>query len=477
MNTLEHIVKFFIYKSIISVTLLVSVLFMNSVFAEDELPATTDAPVEVVATVAPATTSPEVTNAALEVLKERQEQIKETFESSDIEKEEAVAQSDLEIVQLEKKTLEEINSEIETEVLQLQQQIAEQESLKTSLSLAEQKNSESEAKVAELENAQKELQKELEIRNLLLTKNQEDIDLLEQEEALKEYALEQNLELQKALQEKTKEENSKKVWIFLMTTLFFLIIYIIRIVVAKKISENKLTAKKYAHKFAAFDIISFLGYLGFLVWFLFYLKPEMVVYLLFLVGAIVIVVQEYIFSVVSSIFIIQTYQVGARIRFDGEEGIIEGMNLLKISIRTIDNIGTNMQELRIIPNSQFMKKEVTILPRGEIEKTSFRVVLPNDLSINQPVFIKNVEEEILQKNITVKSVNEITDKEYFYEIDFSFMNTGQPVIEIFWYETREKSNRIKRKILAELEKFKKNSKQSISPAEKGDEKEEIQGEE
>lgn len=396
-------------------------------------------------------------NKALEVLRDRQEKVQEVFQTSEIEKKKEQAKSELETLQLEKKAIEEINAEIQQELELLKSKIVDQDALQESLLNAEQKSDTIQQQLIELQSVRSTLEKEVENKNALLERNNQQLDSLSQEEQLKEYALEQNLRLQQALQEKSDAEIKQKLSIFFWITLVFGVLYGIRLFIARRFCISRKCRKRYAHRFVAFDILSFLAYLGFLVWFFFYLNPEMVVYLLFLLGAVVLVLQEYIFSIVSSIFIVQMYQVGARVRFDGGEGIIEGITLLKTSIRTIDMLGTNMQELRIISNSQIMKKEMTILPRKEIEKTSFRVILPNDLSINQAMFAKHIEEEVLQTNITVKSMNEITDTEYFYEMDFSFMGTGQPVIQIFWYETREKSNRIKRKILAELEKFKQAS--------------------
>lgn len=409
--------------------------------------------------------NPDTGNKALEVLRDRQEKVQEVFQTSEIEKKEEQAKSELETLQLEKKAIEEINTEIQQELEILQSKIVDQNALQESLLNAEQKSDQIEQRLLELQSVRATLEKEVETKNALLERNNQQLDSLSQEEQLKEYALDQNLRLQQALQEKSDAELKQKFSIFFWITLTFGALYGTRLFIARRFCVSRKCRKRYAHRFVAFDILSFLAYLGFLVWFFFYLNPEMVVYLLFLLGAVVLVLQEYIFSIVSSIFIVQMYQVGARVRFDGEEGIIEGITLLKTSIRTIDMLGTNMQELRIISNSQIMKKEMTILPRKEIEKTSFRVILPNDLSINQAMFAKHIEEEVLQTNITVKSMNEITDTEYFYEMDFSFMGTGQPVIQIFWYETREKSNRIKRKILAELEKFKQASllaQQSLS---------------
>ena len=250
--------------------------------------------------------------------------------------------------------------------------------------------------------------------------------------------------------------------LFSEVSLFFIILYIIRLVWEKKYCVSKKCKRKYGHRFVTFDILGILTYLGFIIWFLFYLKPEMVVYLLFLVGAIVMVVKEYILSVIASVFIVQLYHVGDRIRFKKTEGIIEGISLLKVSVRTIDALGVNMKEIRIIANSEFMKQEVIKLPKTTIEQTTFDIVLPNDLSVDLPRFIADIEENVLQKNITVRSENEITDNDFFYELDFYFMPTGQPVIKLFWQETREKNNRIKRKILAELEKVKNNTSTQYS---------------
>jgi len=405
--------------------------------------------------------SESVSNDALDVLKERQEKLKENFEISDIDKEESKAKEELQNAQVKTETIEEINKKIEEELLMLKSDLTNINSIKSDLEkkidLSEEEKKIQKIEIEKLKKSEKELQKNLAFKSTLLEKNKKDLEKLKQEEELKKYALEQVALYKTALEEKYDEESNKKIQLFSGVSLFFLFIYILRLVGENKYCISKKCKKKYGHRFVTFDIFSLLIYLGFVVWFLFYLKPEMVVYLLFLVGAIVMVVQEYILSVISSVFIVQLYHVGDRIRFKKTEGIIEGMTLLKISVRTIDSLGINMEEIRIIANSEFMKQEVIKLPKTSIEKTTFDIVLPNDLSVDLPRFIADIEENVLQKNITVRSENEITDTDFFYEVDFYFMQTGQPVIKLFWQETREKNNRIKRKILAELEKVKKNN--------------------
>lgn len=400
-----------------------------------------------------------VTNDALDVLKERQEKLKENFKISEIEQEEEKAKEELQNAQVKKETIEEINKKIETELENLKNELNSVNNIKSelekNLDLSEEEKAKQTAEIEHLKQSEIELQKNLDFKAKLLAQNKKDLQKLQQEEELKKYALEQVALYKTALQDKYDEEIKIKIQMFTWVTLFFLFLYILRLVGEKKICSSKKCKKIYGHKFVTFDIFGLLAYLGFIIWFLFYLKPEMVVYLLFLVGAIVIVVQEYIFSVISSVFIVQLYHVGDRIRFKKREGIIEGMTLLKISVRSIDSLGVNLQEIRMIPNSEFMKQEVVKLPKTSIEKTTFDIVLPNDLSVDLPRFIADIEENVLQKNITVRSENEITDTDFFYEVDFYFMPTGQPVIKLFWQETREKNNRIKRKILAELEKIKK----------------------
>ena len=450
-------------------------LISSSVFAEEtEEPETptetisTEEPTQEETTESTETISAEntpapstVTNDALDVLAERQEKLKENFKISEVEKEENDAKEALETAKVRKETIEEINKEIENELLRLKSDLDNINNVKSDLEkkidLSEEEKNAQRKEIERLKQSEKDLQKTLNFKSTLLAKNKQDLEKLSQEEELKRYALEQVALYKKALQEKYNEETNKKIQMFTWVTLFFLIIYILRLIGEKKYCSSKKCKKIYGHRFVTFDIFGLLTYLGFIVWFLFYLKPEMVVYLLFLVGAIVIVVQEYILSVISSVFIVQLYHVGDRIRFKKQEGIIEGMTLLKVAIRTIDSLGVNMQEIRMIPNSAFMKQEVVKLPKTSIEKTTFDIVLPNDLSVDLPRFMADIEENVLQKNITVRSENEITDTDFFYEVDFYFMPTGQPVIKLFWQETRDKNNRIKRKILAELEKVKHNN--------------------
>lgn len=390
----------------------------------------------------------------LEVLKVRQEKIQETFEIPEVKKEEKKVSSELELLKIEKKNIELINKNITNELKNLRVQLEETNAIKKSLNKLQEENKNKSSELESLENKITSLNKEIKTKNLVLEKNKTDIESLSQEEALKEYALKQNILLQQKLQEKSNTESQKKYLIFSIVTFLFIVFYFIRLLIGKKYLKNRSNKKKYGHQFVVFDITIFLSYISFLVWFIFYIKPEIVIYLLFLVGAIVIILQEYIFSIISSIFIVQSYQVGSRIRFNGEEGIIEKITILKVIVRTIGSLGMDKQEIRHISNSQFMKNEVILLPKQNIENTEFKIVLPNDLSINLPIFVKNIE-EILQKSITIKNINEITEKDTAYEIDFKFIKTGQPLIIIQWKETREKNNRIKRKILSELEKVKK----------------------
>jgi len=398
-------------------------------------------------------------NDAIQILRDRQSKIQEGLEKSDEAKKIDENEKDLVDVQIQKENLSEVNTQIQEEVNTLKSQLSQkkiqEENLRNSLKNEQEKNSTSQEKLLRLEEKISDLQGKINIKNSVLKKNAEDIEALSQEEELKKAFLEQSLKFKKQLDEREEESIKEKFTIFFGATGLFIVLYLARILFAKRLQGNKKLRKQYAAKLAAFDVLSLIFYIGFLVWFFFYIKPELVVYLLFLVGAMVMVLQEYIFSMISSVFIVQRYRIGDRIRFEKREGIIEKLTLLKVNIRDIDDRGINMSELRIIPNSQFMKGTVAILPRHEVERFDFKIILPNDLSINEPALIQRIEENVLQKSITVKSVNEVTEKEFFYDIDFSFTSTGHPAIEIAWHETREKSNRIKRKILAEIEEVKK----------------------
>ncbi len=402
-------------------------------------------------------------NEAIQILRDRQAKIQESLEKSDEEKKIEQSEDDLSEVQAEKENLNEVTEEIKNELKTLQAELSVQQgkeqSLKTSLQKEQEKNSVSQESLKNLESEISDLEKKIQIKNSVLLKNAEDLDALSQEEELKKAFLEQSVKLKKQLEEKESEEISEKFSIFFGVTGFFILLSLLRIFIAKKLNTDKKLKKKHTPKLAVLDVLSLIFYIGFLVWFFFYIKPELVVYLLFLVGAMVMVLQEYIFSMISSVFIVQRYSIGDRIRFEKQEGIIEKLTLLKVQMRDIDSRGVDLSKTRVVPNSLFMKGVVSILPRHEIERFNFQIILPNDLSINEPALIQRIEENVLQKSITVKSVNEICETECFYDIDFTFSSTGHPIIELSWHETRAKSNRIKRKILAELEIVKRESRE------------------
>lgn len=350
-------------------------------------------------------------------------------------------EQDLLEIQLQKEILEEINLLIGGEIDQMQKELAENENLKGDLSAANKMTDEYTAKIEELESSQEDLRKKIFEKEGIITENKKNIEQLSEAEVMKNYLLQQNLELKKLLDSVENRKIDAKMIILYVGLAIFVLAYLVKFLLKRKHKIN------YQHHFTYFDLIWGFSFFSFLVWFFFYVKPEMTIILFFLAGGFVVVSRDFIVSLLASLLIVNEFHIGDKIRFNGQEGIIVKIRPMWLVIRNIDKYDHATGEARRIPNYVFMSKEVVRIRRTE-EKEYFKLALNREYKLNIFRILKYIETEILQKNITTKLRNEITGEEMMYDLDYHYNDDGEPVIEITWKETREKSRRIKKKIMA-----------------------------
>ena len=385
-----------------------------------------------------------------EAIKKQQDAIKTITEKTEGEELVEKATTDILNTELERQTVQDLQKKISSELQILQQELQRkdqeilelQQKLKDSeiLSLEEKKTIEEQQKSFEEE--KKALQASLQQKENTLQTIQAELDRLVGIEQIKELALQKAVELKKNLDTHTQEIQNEKMGILYFVLGVFLLAYFGKFFLPKK---YKL---RYQRHLTYFDILSVLGLFFFLVWFIFYIKPDLLVILIFLAGTIIIIMQEFILSLLASFFIVNQYMLGDRIRYQDGEGIIVQLTPLKVILDVIDAQGFRSGEKRKIPNSFFIKQEITKIEPSTEEKVSFQVIFRDSLSIDIEECVEWIEKNILQPSIKTKMHNEVTGEIPPYAIRFSYTAEGRPSLQLSWRESPEKNRRIQKKIMS-----------------------------
>jgi len=299
----------------------------------------------------------------------------------------------------------------------------------------------------ELEEEKKTLSDEVQKKESALKSIQAELERLSNIEQIKELALNQAVSLRKELDAKNNAEMDAKLNILYMGIGIFLALYAVKFFLARKYQEQ------YRHYFTYFDIFSVLGLIFFLIWFFFYIKPEMLVILVFLAGTLVLISQEFIISLLSSFFIVNQYMIGDRIRYRDGEGVIIQLTPFRVVLQVTDEYGTYGNAERRIPNSLFVKQEVMKIKKSPFEKISFPIVFRENISIDLVEAIHTIENNILQKHITQSLYNEISHDDIFYYIQPVYSAEGRQGFTISWQETPQKNEIIKQEIIRYVQKI------------------------
>ncbi|MEI7511529.1 MAG: hypothetical protein WCJ84_05205 [Candidatus Peregrinibacteria bacterium] len=403
----------------------------------------------------PSPTASPSENILYNAIKERQDAIKNLTGKTEAEKIVDTSNGEVLEVGLQKETIESMKTKVSEDITQLQTTLNQKEEeikilqgkIKNQTFISDVGEKSLEYQKKELEEEKKTLSDEVQKKESALKSIQAELERLSNIEQIKELALNQAVSLRKELDAKNNAEMDAKLNILYMGIGIFLALYAVKFFLARKYQEQ------YRHYFTYFDIFSVLGLIFFLIWFFFYIKPEMLVILVFLAGTLVLISQEFIISLLSSFFIVNQYMIGDRIRYRDGEGVIIQLTPFRVVLQVTDEYGTYGNAERRIPNSLFVKQEVMKIKKSPFEKISFPIVFRENISIDLVEAIHTIENNILQKHITQSLYNEISHDDIFYYIQPVYSAEGRQGFTISWQETPQKNEIIKQEIIRYVQKI------------------------
>jgi len=259
--------------------------------------------------------------------------------------------------------------------------------------------------------------------------NTEKIDLL-----LTRYLTEKS-----KLEETEKKEKSIKIYIFILFTLFSAIIYFISRYYAK---IWKIDAKKniYINFFLLFN------YIIFLIWFFFYLYPQLSIFLIFISWYLLIINAHLIWSFVWSIVVLQRFKIWDIIKFWEVYGQISRITPLYIILLPLTREGIFKNKPVYIPHINILKENVVkdITADNFIHK--FEITIRDDSWIDVMKFLEEVETNILTKFLHNR-LSSITATNDFYRISFDRTNFGHIVVVFVWRWDDILNKKVERKII------------------------------
>lgn len=259
--------------------------------------------------------------------------------------------------------------------------------------------------------------------------NQEKIDIL----------LDRYLAEKTKLEETENKEKSIKIYIFIVFTLFSILIYIL----SRQYTKNwKLDSKKsiYINFFLLFI------YIIFLIWFFFFLYPQLSVFLIFISWYLLVINSHLIWSFMWSIVVLQRFKIGDIIKFGEVYGQISKISPLYIILLPLTREWIFKQKPIYIPHINILKENVTkdITADNFIHK--FEITIRDDSWIDTIKFIEDVEKNILTKFLHNR-LSSITWEDDFFRISFDRTNFWHIVVVFVWRWDDLLNKKVERKII------------------------------
>lgn len=259
--------------------------------------------------------------------------------------------------------------------------------------------------------------------------NNEKIDLL-----LDRYIAEKS-----KLEETEKKEKSIKIYIFIVFTLLSILIYILSRWFSKK---WKLDTKKtiYINFFLLFT------YIIFLIWFFFYLYPQLSIFLIFISGYMLIINSHLIGSFIWSIVVLQRFKIWDIIKFWEVYGQVSKISPLYIILMPLTKEWVFKNKPIYIPHINILKENVTKDITADTFIHKFEITIRDDSWIEIMKFLEDVENNILIKFLHNK-LDSITSTNDFYRISFDRTNFWHIVVVFVWRWDDILNKKVERKII------------------------------
>jgi len=244
----------------------------------------------------------------------------------------------------------------------------------------------------EFKNFFQEASKSIEIKNNLIEKLNTEIENNKIFKEKNKLLLEKLIQKQELEKKKQKLQDYKKYYIFFGFTLFLIILHIFSYLWLK---FNKIDKTKWIY--IKFFLI--FTYTIFLIWFFFYLYPELSIFLIFISWYLLVINSHLIASFVWSIIILEKYKIWNIIVFWDFRWQIIKITTINTIVLPMTKEGIFANKPIIIPNFKLLKEEVIIDHTPEVFIHNYELIFKNEQNIDILQLVENIEQNILLKHL------------------------------------------------------------------------------
>jgi hypothetical protein len=254
-----------------------------------------------------------------------------------------------------------------------------------------------------------------------------------------------NVLLDKYINEKNKVDiqnsqlNNIKLYVFLLFTLWTILVYFLSIYLYKK---WKIDSKRsvYINFFILF------GYIIFLIWFFFYLYPELSIFLIFVSWYLLVINAHLVSSFIWSIIVLERFKIWDIIKFSDFRWQIIKITPLYVIILPLTDEGIFKNKPIYIPNINILKENVTKDLSAEQIIHRFQLTIREDSWIDIMKFVEEIEMNILTKFLHNKlaSIKWTSDT---FRTSFKNTNFWHIIVEFIWRDEDNLNKKVERKIM------------------------------
>ncbi len=241
------------------------------------------------------------------------------------------------------------------------------------------------------------------------------------------------------LEETENKQKTVKIYIFIVFTLISLLIYLI----ARDFSKKwKLDSKKWIY----INFFLLFIYIIFLIWFFFYLYPQLSIFLIFISWYMLIINSHLIWSFIWSVVVLQRFKIWDIIKFWEVYWQISKISPLYIVLSTLTKEWIFKNKPIYVPHINILKENVIKDITADLFIHKFEITIRDDSWIEIMKFLEDIENNILTKFLHNK-LDSITDTNDFYRISFDRTNFGHIVVVFVWRWDDILNKKVERKII------------------------------
>lgn len=241
------------------------------------------------------------------------------------------------------------------------------------------------------------------------------------------------------LEETENKQKTVKIYIFIVFTLISLLIYLI----ARDFSKKwKLDSKKWIY----INFFLLFIYIIFLIWFFFYLYPQLSIFLIFISWYMLIINSHLIWSFIWSVVVLQRFKIWDIIRFWDVYWQISKISPLYIVLLPLTREWVFKNKPIYVPHINILKENVTKDITADTFIHKFEITIRDDSWIEIMKFLEDIENNILIKFLHNK-LDSITNTNDFYRISFDRTNFWHIVVVFVWRWDDILNKKVERKII------------------------------